>query len=32
MDITDKVAKIRSSIQKGTFSEVMFPEEKKYII
>ena len=30
-DITDKVIEIRNSIQNGTFSEVMLPEEKKYI-
>ena len=31
-DITDKVAEMRNSIQKGTFSEVMLPQEKKYIL
>ena len=31
-DITDKVIEMRNSIQNGTFSEVMLPEEKKYII
>lgn len=30
-DITDKVIEMRNSIQNGTFSEVMLPEEKKYI-
>ena len=30
-DVTDKVIEIRNSIQNGTFSEVMLPEEKKYI-
>ena len=31
-DVTDKVIEMRNSIQNGTFSEVMLPEEKKYII
>ena len=31
-DITDKVIEMRNNIQNGTFSEVMLPEEKKYII
>ena len=31
-DITDKVVEMRNSIQNGTFSEVMLPKEKKYII
>ncbi len=30
-DITDKVVEIRNSIQSGTFSESMLPQEKKYI-
>ena len=28
-DITDKIVEMRNSIQNGTFSEVMLPEEKK---
>ena len=31
-DITDKVIEMRNSIQNGTFSEVMLPQEKKYIL
>ena len=31
-DITDKVIEMRNSIQNGTFSEVMLPKEKKYIL
>ena len=31
-DITDKVIKMRNSIQNGTFSESMLPQEKKYIL
>ena len=31
-DITDKVVEMRNSIQNGTFSEVMLPQEKKYIL
>ena len=30
-DITDKVIEMKNSIQNGIFSEVMLPEEKKYI-
>ena len=30
-DITDKVVEMRNSIQNGTFSEVMLPEEKKIL-
>ena len=31
-DITDKVIEMRTSIQNGTFSESMLPQEKKYIL
>ena len=31
-DITDKVIEMRNSIQNGTFSESMLPQEKKYIL
>ena len=31
-DITDRVIKMRNSIQNGTFSESMLPQEKKYIL
>ena len=31
-DITDKVVKMRNSIQNGTFSESVLPQEKKYIL
>ena len=31
-DITDKVIEMRNSIQNGTFSESVLPQEKKYIL
>ena len=31
-DITDKVVEMRNSIQNGTFSESVLPQEKKYIL
>ena len=31
-DITDKVIKMRNSIQNRTFSESVLPQEKKYIL
>ena len=31
-DVTDKVAEMRNSIQNGTFSEFVLPQERKYIL
>ena len=31
-DITEEVIEMRNSIQNGTFSESMLPQEKKYIL
>ena len=31
-DITDKVNEMRNSIQNGTFSESILPQERKYIL
>ena len=31
-DITDKVVEMRNSIQNGTFSESVLPQERKYIL
>ena len=31
-DITDRVAEMRNSIQNGTFSEFVLPQERKYIL